>query len=78
MIWITSRGQANAGPNDGYYNADKVVAIGVGTSGGQWATQLYVTECGLTEPQDLYLWSTEAEAWAKAAEIAAVTGRVVT
>jgi hypothetical protein len=75
--WISSYGQANAGPNDGWYNVDHVVAVGMGTDPGgiTYGVELFVTECGLPEPQWIYTgYATLADAATKAGEIAAEVG----
>jgi len=75
--WVSSYGKTNAGPNDGWYNVDHVVAIGMGTdpSGTTYGVALYVTECGLTEPQWMYTgFTTLADAAAKAGEVASEVG----
>jgi hypothetical protein len=75
--WITSYNQPNSGPNNGYYNADHIVAIGAIVYGSGYAVQFYTTECGLSEPQYLYVYSDANAAWAKVAELVAATGSVV-
>lgn len=80
LQWIKGDWRA---PNGGYYNADNIVAIGVGTYGPSnlWATFVYIAQSGgLTEPQYLFVYTADSagqdNAQEKATELAQLTGAI--
>ncbi len=76
--WISSFGQDNVGPENGWYNVDQIVCIGVNPYGsGQFSVDLFVNDAAVfgTE-QHIYVFDTEAAAVAKTQELIAATGSV--
>ena len=65
-------------PNGGYHNINDVVATGLDTYEDGWATTLYIANNhSLADAQFIFLLDNQADAQAKAAELAGLTGAVL-